>query len=216
IAIKGPELLSKWVGESEKAVRETFKKARQSAPTIIFFDEIDSVASLRGQEYGTRVGERVLDQLLTEMDGLEELHNVIILAATNRPDLLDSALLRPGRFDRLLMVPLPDAETRLEILKVHTRDVPLAEDVDLDTLLNDTEGFTGADVEGLCREAAIEALREAFDRGEDIDGKKVEYRHFKEALKRVSPSVEKGVQESYEKFRERRRRVEAEPLGYMG
>jgi transitional endoplasmic reticulum ATPase len=216
IAIKGPEVLSKWVGESEKAIRETFKKAKQAAPTIIFFDEIDSVASLRGQETGARVGERVLDQLLTEMDGLEELHNVIIIAATNRPDLLDSALLRPGRFDKLLMVPMPDSKTRLEILKVHTKAMPLAGDVDLEKLDAETEGFTGADVEALCREAAMEALREAFDKGENIDEKKVEARHFRAALEKTSPSVEKGVQESYDKFRQRRRGAETEPLGYMG
>jgi len=216
IAIKGPEILSKWVGESEKAIRETFKKAKQAAPTIIFFDEIDSVASLRGTEAGTRVGERVLDQLLTEMDGLEELHNVIIIAATNRPDLLDSALLRPGRFDKLLMVPIPDSKTRLEIFRVHTKDMPLADDVNLDELVSETDGFTGADVEGFCREAAMEALREAFEKGESIDEKKVEAKHFREALKKTSPSLEKGVQDSYNKFLQRRKGAELERLDYMG
>src|SRR5881296_3563608 len=144
ISVKGPELLNKFVGESEKAVREVFRKARQASPCIIFFDEIDSVAPVRGGSVGdSHVTERVISQFLTEMDGLEELRNVVIIAATNRPDIIDSALLRPGRFDRLLFVPPPDLEARKQIFKIHTRKTPLADDVNLDEIARRTDGYTG-------------------------------------------------------------------------
>ncbi|WP_297512250.1 CDC48 family AAA ATPase, partial [Thermococcus sp.] len=144
IAIKGPEVLSKWVGESEKNIREIFRKARQAAPTVIFIDEIDAIAPRRGTDVN-RVTDRLINQLLTEMDGIERNSGVVVIAATNRPDILDPALLRPGRFDRLILVPAPDEKARLEIFKVHTRKVPLAEDVNLEELAKRTEGYTGAD-----------------------------------------------------------------------
>ncbi len=153
ISVKGGELLSKWLGESEKAVRKIFRKARQVAPCIIFFDEIDAIAQMRGIDEGTRAVERVLNQLLIEMDGLEELHGVVVIGATNRPDILDPALLRPGRFDRLVYVRPPDRKSRLAIFRIHTKNMPLAEDVDLEELADMTEGYVGADIEAICREA---------------------------------------------------------------
>ncbi|HOQ20618.1 MAG TPA: AAA family ATPase, partial [Methanothermobacter sp.] len=182
IAVKGPELLSKWVGESEKGVREVFRKARQTAPTIIFFDEIDSIASRRtGSEADSGVTQRVVNQLLTEIDGLEELQDVVVIAATNRPDILDPALLRPGRFDRHVKVEDPDKEARLAIFKVHTRKMPLADDVDLEKLAEMTEGYVGADIEAICREAAMLTLRQ------DMNAKEVPMKNFKEAMKKIKP-----------------------------
>ena len=182
IAIKGPELLSKWVGESEKGVREVFRKARQTAPTVIFFDEIDSIASNRGAEAGdSGVTKRVVNQLLTEMDGLEELDDVAIIAATNRPDILDPGLVRPGRFDRRIKVDIPDEESRLAIFKVHTKDMPLAEDVKLSRLAKNTEGYVGADIEAVCREAAMLTLRE------DINSETVSMKFFEKAMEKVKP-----------------------------
>lgn len=182
IAIKGPELLSKWVGESEKGVREVFRKARQTAPTVIFFDEIDSIASNRGAEAGdSGVTKRVVNQLLTEMDGLEELDDVAIIAATNRPDILDPGLVRPGRFDRHIKVDTPDEESRLAIFKVHTKDMPLAKDVKLSRLAKNTEGYVGADIEAVCREAAMLTLRE------DINSEKVSMKFFEKAMEKVKP-----------------------------
>ena len=182
IAIKGPELLSKWVGESEKGVREVFRKARQTAPTVIFFDEIDSIASNRGAEAGdSGVTKRVVNQLLTEMDGLEELDDVAIIAATNRPDILDPGLVRPGRFDRHIKVDTPDEESRLAIFKVHTKDMPLAEDVKLSRLAKNTEGYVGADIEAVCREAAMLTLRE------DINSETVSMKFFEKAMEKVKP-----------------------------
>ena len=170
ISVKGPELLSKWVGESEKGVREIFKKARQAAPCIIFLDEIDAMAPRRGSGGGEgHVSERVVSQLLTELDGIEELRGVVILAATNRADILDPALLRPGRFDVQIEIPLPDPSTRRAILGVQTRNRPLARDVDLDALTAETEGFVGADLAGLCREATMEAARRFIGRGDTSD-----------------------------------------------
>jgi len=191
ISIKGPELLSKWVGESEKAVREVFKKARQTAPTIIFFDEIDSLAPKRGTSSDSNVTERVVNQLLTEIDGLESMQDIVVIGATNRPDILDTALLRPGRFDRIILTPVPDKVARLEVLKVHTAGMPLQE-VDLDEVAKRTEGYVGADLEAICREAAIIALRE------NNAAKNVEMRHFEEALKKVPASVTKDVEKVYE------------------
>ncbi|MGZ7049728.1 MAG: CDC48 family AAA ATPase, partial [Methanobacterium sp.] len=180
IAVKGPELLSKWVGESEKGVREIFRKARQTAPTVIFFDEIDSIASTRGGgATDSGVTQRVVNQLLTEIDGMEELQDVAVIAATNRVDILDPALIRAGRFDRHIKVEEPDADARLAIFKVHTKDMPLAADVDLDYLAKNTEGYSGADIEAVCREAVMLTLRG------NIDAVEVEMKNFKKAMKKV-------------------------------
>jgi transitional endoplasmic reticulum ATPase len=195
ISVKGPEIFSKWLGESEKAIRETFKKARQVAPCVIFFDEIDSIASMPGMEStDSRTSERVLNQLLTEMDGLESLRDVVVIAATNRPNLLDPAIIRPGRFDRLVYIGSPDRKGRLKIFRIHTKDTPLAEDVNLETLADETEGYVGADIESVCREAAMIALRENFD----IEY--VEMRHFREALKKVKPTITENIAQFYEKI----------------
>jgi transitional endoplasmic reticulum ATPase len=185
IAVKGPELLSKWVGESEKGVREVFRKARQTAPTVIFFDEIDSIASTRGgSSTDSGVTQRVVNQLLTEIDGLEELQDVAVIAATNRVDILDPALTRPGRFDRHVKVDDPDEDARLAIFKVHTANMPLADDVDLQVLAKRTDGFVGADIEAVCREAVMLTLRES------LESEKVDMKHFKEAMKKVKPKME--------------------------
>jgi len=194
IAIRGPEILSKWVGESEKAVRKIFGRARQVAPVVVFFDEIDSIAPARGTRYDSGVTDRIVNQLLTEMDGIEPLRKVVVIGATNRPDILDPALLRPGRFDRLIYVPPPDYKARLEIFKVHTRKMPLANDVNLEELARKTEGYSGADIAAVCREAALIALREEFK------VKPVEMRHFLEALKTVPPSIGKEEIEMYERM----------------
>ncbi len=201
ISVKGPEFLSKWVGESEKAVREVFRKARQAAPAVIFIDEIDAIAPVRGMDIGSHVTERVVSQLLTEMDGLESLHNVTVIAATNRPDMLDNALLRPGRFDRLIYVPVPDKEARKEIFSIHLRGKPLAEDVDIDKLAERTEGYTGADIEAVCNEATMLALREYIENGGDPENPtaKIEMKHFERALKNVKP-LSKEEREMYEKM----------------
>ena len=170
ISVKGPELLSKWVGESEKGIRQVFKKARQMAPCIIFLDEIDSLAPRRGGGGGEgHLSERVVSQLLTELDGIEELRGVTVLAATNRSDMLDPALLRPGRFDILIEIPIPDMATRRAILEVQTRGRPLAADVDLDALSAETDGFVGADLAGVCREATMEAARRFISQGKSSD-----------------------------------------------
>jgi transitional endoplasmic reticulum ATPase len=203
IAVKGPELMSKWVGESEKGVRETFRKAKTAAPCIIFFDEIDSLCPARGAGYGDAgVTDRVISQFLTEMDGIEKLGKVVVIGATNRPDLVDPALLRPGRFDRLIYVPPPDEKARLEILKIHTRGMPLAKDVDLEALAKQLEGYSGADIAALCREAAMLALRE------DINSKEVKLRHFQEAKKKIKPSLTPEVLTYYEGFAARAKKVD--------
>ena len=196
IQVKGPSLLSMWVGKSEEGVRKIFERARQVSPCVIFFDEIDALASKRGMDAGTKVTERVLNQLLAEMDGLEELHNITVIAATNRPDMLDTALLRPGRFDRILLVPGPSKEGRLQVLQIHTIKVPLDKDVNLDKIAEKTEGFVGADLENLVRESAMLALRE------DINIKIVSKKHFDEALKKVRPSVTKTTMDVYQKMEE--------------
>ncbi|MFW9971901.1 MAG: CDC48 family AAA ATPase, partial [Candidatus Odinarchaeota archaeon] len=161
ISVKGPEFLSKWVGESEKAVRETFRKARSAAPCIIFFDEIDAIAGMRGRFASSQVTEQVVSQLLTEMDGLEGLKDVILLAATNRSDMLDPALLRSGRFGRHIEIPLPDKEARIEIFKIHLKNKPLAEDVDINQMAQNLEGYTGADIQAICEEATLLTIRKA-------------------------------------------------------
>jgi len=193
ISMKGPELLSKWVGESEKAVRELFRKARAAAPCIVFIDEIDAVASVRGfEDSGSRVTERVVNSLLTELDGLQNLKNVVVLAATNRPDILDAALMRPGRFDKVIEIPEPDEATRLEIFKIHTRNMPLDKGIELEALAKRTEGYTGADIEGVCREAGMIAIRKKK--------KKVTAAEFEEALKEVSPSISESRRETIKAF----------------
>ena len=169
ISVKGPEIFSKWVGESEKAIREIFRKARQSAPCIIFFDEIDAIAPKRGRDLSSAVTDKVVNQLLTELDGMEEPKDVVVIAATNRPDIIDPALLRPGRLDRVILVPVPDEKARLDIFKIHTRGMNLAEDVSLEELAKKTEGYTGADIEALCREAAMLAVRESIGKPWEIE-----------------------------------------------
>jgi transitional endoplasmic reticulum ATPase len=191
IPIRGPEIMSKWVGESEKAVRQAFKKAKQVAPSIVFLDEIDSIAPRRGGGSDTNVTERVVNQLLTSMDGLDSLDKVTVIAATNRPDIIDPALLRPGRFDRLVLIPVPDAEARMAILKVHTRCMPL-QGVSLESLVARTEDFVGADLENLCREAAMIALRE------NKEAAVVTAEHFEKAIKVVRPSADKEMVKQYD------------------
>lgn len=281
ILVKGPELLSKWVGESEKAVREVFKKARQVSPCIIFFDEIDALAPRRGMSTDSHVSERVVNQLLTEIDGLEDLNDVVVIAATNRPDIVDTALLRPGRFDRMILTPVPEEITRLEIFRVHAKGMPIAieaeekikqkkmvavksitgsssefeidsdkkknkilgrmagdeaspsseiknmdkkvsrkEDIKsrddlLRYLANKTDGYVGADIEAICREAAILALRE------DIESREIGLVHFERALEKVRPSVTKDVERAYEELQEhftaaRAKQMLDEKPGYMG
>ncbi|MFX1571244.1 MAG: CDC48 family AAA ATPase [Promethearchaeota archaeon] len=198
ISIKGPELLSKWVGESEKAIREVFRKAKMAAPCIIFFDEFDSIAPSRGRHTtDSGVSEKVLSQFLTELDGLEINKDIVVIAATNRPDILDPALIRPGRIDRILLVPSPDEKGRLEILKIFTKNMPLANNLKLESLKELIEGFSGADIETLCREAAMIALRE------NIRARKVSLDHFKEARELVYPTLSTEIINWYEKFGEK-------------
>ncbi|MGE5684472.1 MAG: CDC48 family AAA ATPase, partial [Nitrososphaerota archaeon] len=210
ISIKGPELLSKWVGESEKGVREVFRKARQAAPCLIFFDEIDAITPARGGAGSdSHVTERVISQLLTELDGLEILTNVVVIASTNRPDIIDPALLRPGRFDRLLYVAPPDDESRTQIFSIHTKKKPLADDVKIKDLVEKTKGYTGADIAALASAAVMLALREHITKYKDpkeAEDKKNELKitmhHFEEAMKKIRPL---SVQEisMYEKIAER-------------
>jgi transitional endoplasmic reticulum ATPase len=210
ISIKGPELLSKWVGESEKGVREVFRKARQAAPCIVFFDEIDAIAPTRGgMGSDSHVTERVISQLLTELDGLEVLSNVIIIAATNRPDIIDAALLRPGRFDRLLYVPPPEKESRIQIFKIHTSKKPLAEDVKIETLAAHTEGYTGADIAALASAAVMLALRGHIEKYKDPKRAesakkelKINMKHFEDAMKKIRP-LSKHEIETYRSIAER-------------
>jgi transitional endoplasmic reticulum ATPase len=191
ISIKGPELISKWVGESEKGVREVFRKARAAAPCVIFFDEIDAIAPRRNAgETDSQVTERVVSQLLTEMDGLEELKGVVVLGATNRPDIIDEALLRPGRFDRILQVPPPDKEGRIQILKIHTKRKPIAKDVDMVKLADMTEGYTGADLASVANAAVIGAIKKYVkEHGKDADetsaGLSVTMQDFEEAIEKL-------------------------------
>jgi len=214
ILVKGAEMLSKWVGESERGIRKIFSKARQVSPCIIFFDEIDAIAPRRGLSADSHVTERVVNQLLTEMDGLEEINDVVVLAATNRPDILDAAMLRPGRFDRIILTPAPDKATREEIFNAHTKCMPL-KSVNIKDLAEKTEGYVGADIEAICREAAINSLRE------DIKSKEVTMKHFEEALKRVPQSITKEIEKVYEDMREsfssaRARQMAEERPAYMG
>ncbi|APE94765.1 CDC48 family AAA ATPase [Halodesulfurarchaeum formicicum] len=196
ISVRGPQLLSKWVGESEKAIRQTFRKARQVSPTVVFFDELDSLAPGRGQDAGNNVSERVVNQLLTELDGLEQMEGVMVVAATNRPDIIDPALIRSGRFDRLVMVGQPDEAGREEILRIHTADTPLSPDVSLREIAERTDGFVGSDLATVAREAAIEALRD------DPDAEAVEMPHFRAALEDVRPTVTDDLLEYYDQVEE--------------
>ncbi|MCX9012292.1 MAG: CDC48 family AAA ATPase [Candidatus Methanoperedens sp.] len=206
ISVKGPEFLSKWVGESEKAVRETFRKAKQAAPCIIFFDEIDSITPTRGTGSDSHVTERVISQMLSEIDGIEELHNVTVIAATNRPDMIDAALLRPGRLDRLVYVTPPDESARYEIFKIHLSNKPLESDVDLNILARDTDGFTGADIASICNEATMLAIREYVTSGKPTDEEsikqiKIGYHHLKDAMRKIKPYYQKET-EKYKKISE--------------
>jgi transitional endoplasmic reticulum ATPase len=200
IVVKGPEVLSKWVGESEKAIREIFRKAKASAPCIIFFDEIDALAKPRGEVVeDAGVGERVLSQLLTEMDASHSVDQVFVVAATNRPDLIDPSLLRPGRLDLLVYVPPPGPGERLAILRLLTKHMPLADDVDLEELASATDGYSGADLESLCRAAGLKALQR------DGDNPHVAMQDFAEALREVGPSITKEMEEWYQGLGERLR-----------
>jgi transitional endoplasmic reticulum ATPase len=202
ITIKGPEVFSKWVGESEKAIREVFRKARMASPTVIFFDEFDSLVPGRGMGYAdTGVAERVISQLLTEMDGLISLEDVVLIAATNRPDIIDPAILRPGRFDRLIYVPEPDKDSRLEIFKIYTKYMPLADDVNLAQLSVMTKKYSGADIEALCREAGINALRK------DIEAKAVTAEDFRKALDKTGPSILPNMENWYRNFMKNARQL---------
>lgn len=202
ITIKGPEVFSKWVGESEKAIREVFRKGRMAAPSVIFFDEFDSLVPRRGMGFAdSGVTERVISQLLTEMDGIITLEDVVVIAASNRPDIVDPAVLRPGRFDRLIYVPEPDEKARLEILKLYTKDMPLAKDVDIKNLASQTKSYSGADLEGLCREAALLALRR------DIKAKEVTLSDFQKAMEKVGPSILPDMEAWYKGFMRQVRRV---------
>ncbi|ESQ44413.1 hypothetical protein EUTSA_v10005761mg [Eutrema salsugineum] len=195
LAVKGPELFSKWVGESEKAVRSLFAKARANAPSIIFFDEIDSLASIRGKENdGVSVSDRVMSQLLVELDGLHQRVGVTVIAATNRPDKIDSALLRPGRFDRLLYVGPPNKADREAILKIHLRKIPCSSDICLKELACITKGYTGADISLICREAAIAALEES------LEAEEISMRHLKAAISKVEPTEIQSYKALSEKF----------------
>ena len=203
VSIKGPELLSKWVGESEKGVRETFRKAKQAAPSIIFFDEIDAITPQRGGGFGdSHVTERVISQVLTELDGLEELRNVVVLAATNRPDIIDPALLRPGRFDRLIGIKPPNKDARKEIFKIHLEGKPLASDVKLEMLAEKTESYVGADIEAICREASMLAIREYVKETKKKKKKpdfEIAMKHFEDAFNKVK-AIGKSRLQQYDEW----------------
>ena len=185
ISVKGPELMSRYVGDSERGVREVFRKARQASPCILFFDEFDSLVPERGLSSDSQVTERVISQFLTELDGLEELKGVLVLAATNRKDLIDSAILRPGRFDVILEFPLPDEKARLEILKVHCKGKPLNPEVDLEMIVKKTEGMSGSDIEAICKEASMIAIREFVRSGFTGDKIQLSERHFNLAIENL-------------------------------
>jgi len=196
ISIKGPQLISMWVGESEKGIRKVFQRARQVSPVIVFFDEFDAVASRRGFSNGSGGSERMVNQLLTELDGIEELKGVVFIAATNRPDLIDPALLRPGRIDKMIHIPVPDLEARKMILEIHSRNVPLAKNISLQGIAEKTDGYSGADLEGLIREAALISIKES-----NFKQKEVKLSHFEEALGKITPSIDKDTVEAYKAFK---------------
>ncbi len=196
ISIRGPQLISKWVGESERAIREVFKKARQVAPCVLFLDELDAIAPVRGMDSGSKASERVVNQLLTELDGIETLKNVVVIAATNRPEIVDPALIRSGRFDRLVFVGPPGRAGRIEIFRIHLQNIPLCDDVNIEELADLTDNYVGADIEALCKEAVMLALRENFDTD------RVDMRHFRASLKKVRPALVEGMIEYYERLQE--------------
>jgi len=203
ISIKGPEVFSKWVGESEKAIREVFRKARMAAPAVIFLDEIDSLTPRRGMGMSdSGVSERVISQLLTEMDGITTLQDIVVIAATNRPDMVDSAVIRPGRFDRLIYVPEPDDKSRYQIFKIYTKNMPLSSDVDLNQLAMMTKYYSGADIESLCREAAMHALRR------DVNTREVTMKDFQDAMKEMGPSITPDMEKWYKSFMQQIRQVQ--------
>jgi len=213
ISVKGPELTSKWYGESEKKVRELFRRAKQVSPSIIFFDEIDALVPIRGMRRGDDVTERIVSQMLTELSGLEDLHDVVVIAATNRPDMLDTALLRPGRFDRQILVPEPDKKTRLKILEAKTQNMPLAKDVNLKKIADQTDGFSGADLESLSREAGMNSLRK------DKKTKEIKMKDFESAFNEIRPSLNEKIIEFYNQFNERSRKKiieEKNEMRYVG
>ncbi|WP_456475704.1 CDC48 family AAA ATPase [Candidatus Pyrohabitans sp.] len=196
ISVRGSDVLSKWFGETERRISEIFRKAKEVSPCIIFFDELDALAPMRGSAVGEpRVVERIVNTLLFEMDGMEEIYNVVVIGATNRPDIIDPALLRPGRFEELLLIPLPDYEARLEIFRVHTRGMPLASDVDLEALARETKGYTGADIASVCRRAGMFAIKE------DLQAKEVRMKHFLQALKETPASVKPDIMKAYEQIK---------------
>jgi len=222
ISIKGPEVLSKWVGESEKAIREIFRKARQAAPCVIFLDEIDSITPVRGRSSDSGVTERVISQILTELDGLEELRNVVVVAATNRPDMVDPALLRPGRFDRLVRIISPSLEGRKQIFNIHLKGTPLGEDVDIDILAKDTEGFSGADIAAVCSESKLIAIRNYvtehdadIEVDEELDPEKcdckVTQKIILEALEQTKPTDERVVAVG----KDMRKELDKQDLGFV-
>jgi len=195
ISAKGSEIFNKWVGESEKAIQNLFRKARQVAPSILFFDEIDSMGGERGNSStGSSVNERVLSQLLVEIDGIELLHRVIIVAATNRPDIIDRALIRPGRLDRIIYVPLPDTGTRADIFRIRFKGMPVDDNLNVNHLVVLTDGYSGAEITAVCQEAALKALEE------DINSKVIREKHFEEALKIVKPRISPKQIEFYENY----------------
>ncbi|MDR3074448.1 MAG: CDC48 family AAA ATPase [Candidatus Methanoplasma sp.] len=200
IAVKGPEFLNKWVGESEKAVRETFRKARQASPCVIFMDEIDSIAPERGTGSDSNVTERVISQMLTELDGLESLNDVVVIAATNRPDIMDQALLRPGRFDKSVYIGAPDHESRMAIFGIHTKEKPLADDVSIKELADKTDGCTGADIAAICNEAVMTAVRRIIKPGkvpadDEIENCKVEMRDFISSIEKFGPQASQKLKD---------------------
>ncbi len=215
ITVKGSDILSKWYGESEKHIADIFKKARQVAPAIIFLDELDALAPMRGSAFGEpHVTERIVNQLLSELDGLEELRGVVVIGATNMPQLIDPALLRPGRFDEMILVPVPDAKTRLLVFNVHTRKMALAEDVDINEFVRLTEDYTGADIAAVCKKAGRFAMRE------DINAQKVRQVHFLAAIEDTGPSVTSDIMGYYEKLRDelrkkRSKQIESRPEMYV-
>jgi len=197
IQVKGPSLLSMWVGKSEEGMRKIFERARQVAPCIVFFDEIDSLAGKRGMEQGTKVTERVLNQMLAEMDGIEDVNDILVIGATNRPDMLDPAILRPGRFDKILLVNAPDEIGRENVLRIHTKNMPIKnKEALVKEIAKKAEGYTGADLEALAREAALLSLRE------NINAEEVHKKHFEEALNKVKPSVTTNTIKVYKKVEE--------------
>jgi transitional endoplasmic reticulum ATPase len=194
INIKGPELINAWLGKTEEGIRKIFKRARQTAPCIIFFDEIDSLAVRRSMDSRSEIWNTIINTLLTEMDGLEELKGVLVIGATNRPDMLDPAILRPGRFDRLVLIPVPDVDGRISIFKIHTKNMPVDETININQLAKETEGYTGADIESLCREAGMLALRE------DKNAKLIKLKHFEMAMQKIPPSVTKQQASMYNRM----------------